>query len=136
MTTREGTGYSYPSYPFRALWPRSWWSIPAYTNPPHEWEIKLLESYREELECYKDEVSQEIYDVDTRMEELVKLIENGEEMASPVAGTSEWWPPHPFRSALSREGEISMLESLSSNLESQLEAVKNRLSELGGGNDH
>ena len=89
----------------------------------------MLQSIKEELECERESINQEIERIEERLEELAKNIE-GEPSITRFTSTVSPWVPVPYAPALSKEQEREMLESRAESLERQLAAAKNRLTEL------
>jgi len=95
----------------------------------HEWELKMLQSIKEELECERESINQEIERIGERLEELAKIIEE-EPSVARSRPTAYSWPPVPYPLALSEEQEREMLKGMAESLERQIDAAKKRLKEL------
>ena len=124
----------YTPYYFSSLWPR-FYDFPVNSRQSLEWELTMLESYRDNLEYEIEEINQELEDVEARIEELAKLMEEGEEQTAPGFRASTLWNIYPFGTITSRKEETYMLESVEKDLSLQLERIKKRLTELGSGDN-
>ena len=141
MTGQPPKLYPYGYTPFSA-WRSAWvqYDMPfryplAYAmHQTPESELEIVEAYREQLECERLELDEDIKDVEDRIEELKKLIDEGATAASPRLGTTPFWAPTPYWPAPTPEQERKMLEQQSETLEWHIEAIKRRLKELDGGN--
>jgi len=96
----------------------------------HEWELKMLQSIKEELEYERESMNQEIEQIEERLDELAKIIEE-EPSVARSRPTAYSWLPVPYPLALSEEQEREMLKGMAESLERQIDAAKKRLKELG-----
>lgn len=124
MGPPPGPGYSMPyGYP------------PAYLGAQTpETEIEMLEHYMKQLQGERESINQELEDIESRIEELKKVIEGGEPpSAAPQLGPLPYWGQTPYYPAPEPEYERQMLEQQAKAMESQIESIKKRLKELQGG---
>jgi len=120
----------YTPYFYATLWSRPYiFSLNA--KQPMEWELTMLESYRNELEYEREGINREIEDIEAHIEEVANLIEEGAENTKSIYSAPTWCGPPPIGVAISSERELSMLESLEKDLSFQVEQIKRRLKELG-----
>jgi len=132
MKTKIREGYMYSPYYLRDFTLRSY-SFP-YPMRTLEWELNVLESYRDELEYEKEEINREIEDVEAGIHQLADLIEEGEEPNIPYNNLN-LWAPYPFGTVISREKEVTILKNVEKDLSSQVERIKKRLKELETGDN-
>jgi chaperonin cofactor prefoldin len=141
-----GTGQPYGYPPMTGPSPWMWLPSP-YGYPPYqpaqtpEAEMGMLEQIREQLEGEREAISKEIEGINARIEELKKMMEEGTpQQSAPSTGQMPFWglgqygpmvPPYPFMPA--PEQEKQMLEQQVKVMEDQIEAIRKRLDELGGG---
>ena len=123
------------------LWP------PYYGYPPYwpaqtpEAEIEMLEQIREQREGEREAISKEIEDINARIEELKKILEEGppQQPASPTGqmpylGTGRYMSmPAPYPFIPTPEQEKQMLDQQAKAIEGQIEAIRKSLDELRGG---
>lgn len=130
MSSTRRASYDAKIYPFRLMWPPPWQLYaPPYGYPPPKSELKMLESLKEGLEFERAALSQEIENIEKRIEKLTKIIEEGGSLtAAPT------WGPAPYEPTLTVEREREMLERRAEILERQIDAAK-KLEELSKENN-
>ena len=103
--------------------------------------MEMLEQIRVQMEGEREAISKEIEEINARIGELKKMIEDGSpQQPAPPTGQTPYWgsgqygpmpalyPPMP-----TPEQEKQMLEQQVRAMEYQIEAIRKRLDELGGG---
>ena len=124
------------------MWPPGWagYATP-YGYPPAypaaqtvEAELNLLESYRGQLEGEREAISIEIDGIETRIEELKILIEEGEGASAPTRlPPTPFWGQAFYGPVSTPQQERQTLERRSEAIEQQMEDIRKRLEELEGG---
>jgi len=145
-SSEDETGkYTVPGiqYGYRyAMWPPGWaWRTPPYWYPlaypaaqTVEAELNLLESYRGQLEGEREAISIEVEGIETRIEELKRLIEEGDAASAPTRlPPTPFWGPAFYGPATAPQQERQTLERRAEAIERQMEDIRNRLEELEGG---
>ena len=82
----------------------------------------------EQLKYEREALDGEIAQIETRIEELRKVIET--RGPAPTAPPMPYWGAAPYGMTPPPEQERQMLEQQTNMLESQIEAIKKRLDEL------